>query len=412
MRRAYRVEVQPTKQQVALLLRHAGCARWAYNWGLVKCKEAHQKWVELGKPKKWDGWLSAYDLINLLSKLKKLPLEEGGVPWMKESSKWAPQEALTSLEKAFKNFLSGRGRYPRFKSRKRGVGSFTVQETPLSTERQIALPVIGRIRIKPGHHGYFPVGKHKSITVSERCGRWYASTYEHEDTVPGASNGNTHVGLDMGVAQLATLSDGTVIPNPRSTNKHLKKMKRLQRAHSRKKKGSNNRKKAQKRVARLHRKIANIRSNYLHQVTSKLTKNHGSIAIEDLNVKGMTSSGGSRKKGLNRSLSDASFGEFRRQLEYKGFLYGCKIIPVNPAYSSQKCSKCGHVSGENRLTQSEFKCTKCGYEANADLNAAVNISVAGSCPETQNACGEVVSLGSNQADLSEASICKVPCEPC
>ena len=412
MRRSYRVEIQPTKKQVTLLLRHAGCARWAYNWGLSKCMDAYKRWVELGRPKKWDGWLSGYDLQKMLTPLKALPKEEGGVPWMKESSKWAPQEALVSLEKAFKNFLAGRGKYPRFKSKKRGVGSFTVKATPPSTEKQIALPVIGRIRIKPGQHGYFPVGRHKSITVSEHCGRWYVSTYEHEDTVAGAPNGKDHVGLDMGVVNLATLSDGTVIPNLRLTNKHAKKMKKLQRAHARKKKGSNNRKKAQKRVARLHRKIANARSNHLHQVTSKLTKNHGSIAIEDLKVKSMMVEGGNRKKGLNRSLSDASFGEFRRQLEYKGFLYGCKIIPVNPAYTSQRCSQCGHASRENRLTQAEFKCTSCGYEANADLNAAVNISVAGSCPETLNACGEVVSLGLNQANLVETSICEVPSEPC
>ena len=330
---------------------------------------------------------------------------------MKESSSWVPQGALSALEKAFKNFLSGSGKYPRFKSKKHGTNSFTLRETPLSTEKQIVLPKIRRIRIKPGQHGYFPVGKHKSITVSEHCGRWYASTYEHEDTIAGIPNGKGHVGLDVGVVNLATLSDGTTIPNLRSTNKHAKKMKRLQRSHSRKKKGSNNRKKAQRKVARLHHKIANARSNHLHQVTSKLTKNHGSIAIEDLKVKNMLAGGGSRKKGLNRSLSDASFGEFRRQLEYKGFLYGCKIIPVNPAYTSQKCSQCGYISRENRQTQSEFKCTKCGYEANADLNAAINISVAGSCPETQNACGEVVSLWSNQADLIEASICEVPCEP-
>ena len=410
MRRSYRVEVQPTKQQVTLLLRHAGCARWAYNWGLAKCMEAHKRWVELGRPKKWDGWFSAYDLQKMLTPLKILSLEEGGVPWLKKSSKWVSANAILNLEKAFKNFLAGRGKYPRFKSKKRGIGSFTVQTTPPSTGKQIALPVIGRLRVKPGQHGYFPTGKHKSITVSEHCGRWYASTYEHEDSVAGIPNGKSHAGLDMGVVNLATLSDGTVIPNLRLTNKHAKKMKRLQRSHSRKKKGSNNRKKAQRKVARLHRKIANARSNHLHQVTSKLTKNHGSLAIEDLKVKNMTSGGGSRKKGLNRSLSDASLGEFRRQLEYKGLLYGCKIIPVNPAYTSQKCSKCGFISRENRLTQSEFKCTSCGYGANADLNAAINISVAGSCPETLNACGEVVSLGSNQADLVEASICEVPCE--
>jgi putative transposase len=391
MRLSYKVEIQPTPTQRQSLLKHAGTARWAYNWGLAQHKKAYEQWVAVSKPKKWDGWKSAIDLHKELVVLKKTSIENGGVPWMYESSKAAPQEALRNLDVAFKNFLSGRARYPKFKSRKNGIGSFRLTGTIKADKKSIQLPIIGRVRIKPGDHGYIPFGRYAQVSVSEKVGRWFVSVVSAE--LPESLNsGKSSVGLDLGVVTLATLSDGTTFENPRALKNSQKKIKHLQQELSRKKKGSKNRRKAKHKLAKAHYRIANIRKDTLHKITTTITKNHGVVVIEDLQVKNMMKGGSPQKRGLNRSLSDVAFGEFRRLLEYKGKKYGCDIIAVPAKYTSQRCSSCKHADKNNRRSQSEFLCVNCGFAINADLNAAINILVAGSCPETQNACGGIVRL--------------------
>jgi putative transposase len=391
MRLSYKVEIQPTPTQRQAMLRHAGTARWSYNWGLAQHKKTYEEWVIAGKPKKWNGWKNYFSLHKDLVILKKTDLDKGGVPWMYESSKCAPQEALVDLDRAFKNFLSGRARYPKFKSKKNGIGGFRLTGTIKADKKSIQLPIIGRVRIKPGDHGYIPFGRYAQVSVSEKIGRWFVSVVSAE--LPEApNNGKPAVGLDLGIAQLATISDGTTFENPRALKKSQKKLTHLQKELSRKKKGSKNRAKAKHKFAKTHYRIANIRKDTLHKVTTAVTKNHGTVVIEDLQVKNMIKSGGVYKKGLNQSLSDVAFGEFRRVLEYKGRKYGCNIVAVPAAYTSQRCSSCGHTEKANRKLQSEFMCISCGFKINADLNAAINILVAGSCPETQNACGENIRL--------------------
>jgi putative transposase len=331
--------------------------------------------------------------------------EDGGVPWMYEASKAAPQEALRDLDRAFKNFLAGRARYPRFKSRSRGIGGFRLTGTIKVDHKVIQLPVVGRVRFQPGERGYLPWGKHALVSVTEQAGRWFVSVVgpEVEEADP---NGGLAVGLDLGVARLATLSDGTVIENPRALASGQRKLKRLQQEVSRKKKGSANRGKARRRLAKAHARVRNVRSNHLHQVTTTLAKSHGRIVVEDLKVRNMTKGGGSRKRGLNRVVLDAAFGEFRRLLTYKGKLYGCEVVAVPPHYTSQRCSACGHVEKGNRRSQSDFLCLSCGHETNADLNAAINILEAASSTDSLNACGADVSrvksrLGSQLAVKQE-----------
>lgn len=390
MRLSYRAEIRPTPCQRQALLQHAGNARWAYNWGLRQHKEAYEKWVGLGKPKKWDGWLNAISLHRNLNELKKAAPEDGGVPWLYEASKAAPQEALRDLDRAFRNFLSGRAKYPKFKSRNRGIGGFRLTGTIKSDHRTIQLPVIGRVKFQPGEQGYLPWGKHAQVSVTEKAGRWFVSVVGPEAAEAGP-NGKPEVGVDLGVARLATLSDGTVIENPKALSAGQKKIKRLQQEVSRKKKGSANRGKARAKLARAHARVRNVRRDALHKATTTLAKSHGRIVVEDLKVKNMTAGGGSRKRGLNRVVLDAAFGEFRRLLEYKGKLYGCSVEAVPPHYTSQRCSACGHVERDNRVSQSEFRCLSCGHEANADINAAINILRAASSTDlTKNACGEDV----------------------
>ena len=391
MRLSYRVEIRPTPRQRQALLQHAGNARWAYNWGLRQHRDAYEQWVSEGKPKKWKGWLNAISLHRDLNALKKTAPDEGGIPWMYEASKAAPQEALRDLDRAFKNFLSGRARYPRFKSRNRGIGGFRLTGTIKVDHRTIQLPNIGKVKFQPGERGYLPWGKHAQVSVTEQAGRWFVSVVgpEVEETEP---NRREAVGLDLGVARLATLSDGTVIANPKALTSGQRKLKRLQQEVSRKKKGSANRRKARRRLAKAHARVRNVRRDALHKATTTIAKSHGKVVVEDLKVRNMTTRGGSRKRGLNRVLLDAAFGEFRRLITYKGKLFGCEIIAVPPHYTSQRCSSCGHVEKGNRISQSEFRCLSCGHEANADLNAAINILRAASSTDlTKNACGADVS---------------------
>ena len=422
MKLSRKVELQPTPTQVKAFMQHAGNARWTYNWGLrskIDAIEVRKEAIASGvSPKEAPRVPTYVDLSRELTVLKKKPVEEGGVPWMYESSSRAPLNALRDLDTAFKNLFrrlkSGVAKkgFPRFKSRNRGIGGFHLTGIVKVGRKAVQLPFIGRVRLKPGDRDYLPCGKHTSATVTEKEGRWYVSILEPEDIKEAPSNGGSEVGLDLGVARLATLSDGTVINNPRALARGQKKIKRLQRELARKKKGSRTRGKARAALARVHARVTNVRKDTLHKVTTALTKRHSKIVIEDLNVANMTKAARGRgkkaKAGLNRSLLDASFSEFRRLLEYKGRLYGCEVVAVNPAYTSQRCSSCGHTEKGNRPTQSEFHCLSCGIEINADFNASINILVDGSCPETLNASGEDVRLGqprlSKQASMKLESV--------
>jgi putative transposase len=319
VRLAYRAEIRPTPRQRAALLQHAGNARWAYNWGLRQHRATYEQWVEAGKPKRWKGWPNAISLHRDLNALKKVEVADGGVPWMYEASKAAPQEALRDLDRAFKNFLAGRARYPRFKSRNRGIGGFRLTGAIKADNRTIQLPNIGKVMFQPGERGYLPWGKHAQVSVTEQAGRWFVSVVGPE-VAEAVSNGNPSVGLDLGVARLATLSDGTVIENPKALEAGQRKIKKLQQEVSRKKKGSANRSKARAKLARAHARVRNVRRDALHKATTTLAKSHGRIVVEDLKVKNMTAGGGSRKRGLNRVVLDAAFGAFRSMLEYKGKL--------------------------------------------------------------------------------------------
>ena len=405
MRLSYRTEVQPTPRQLQALLQHSGNARWAYNWGLTRKKEAwtiRKQALDMRvSPANAPKVPSAIDLHRELNQLKKISIESGGVPWMYKASKCAPQEALRDLDLAFKHFFrrvknGEKPGYPCFKSRNRGIVGFRLTGAISVNCKNVRLPVIGRIRIKPGDRGYLPRGRHSQISVTERGGRWFVSVVgpEIEEAKP---NGGPEIGLDLGVIHLATFSDGTIIKNPRALRVAERKIKKLQKEMSRKKKGSKNREKARARLARAYARITNVRCDALHKATTKLTKSHGRIVMEDLRVRNMTRSakgrGKSAKAGLNRVVLDAAFGEFRRLLTYKGKLYGCEIVTVPSYYTSQRCAACGHIEAGNRKTQAEFKCLLCGHKANADLNAAKNILDAGSRSESKNACREDVRLG-------------------
>jgi putative transposase len=380
--RAYKTELALNDRQVTACKRHAGAARFAYNWGLARKQAAYEA---TGKNP------SAIDLHRELNALKKTDL-----PWMYEVSKCAPQEALRNLDNAFVHFfrrctlkrqgkLKGKLGYPQRKTKKQGLGSFRLTGAIVVFPATIQLPRLGRLRLK--ERGYLPTAgvKMLSATVSEQAGHWYVSILveQEQDT---SVNAGPVVGVDLGIKRLATLSDGTEEPNPRHLKLNLWKIKRLQRAVSRKVKGSQNRKKAARRLGTQYRHVANQRANTLHQFTSRLAKTKSVVVIEDLNVSGML-----KNHHLAQAISDVGFGEFRRQLIYKAAWYGCRVVVASRwEPSSKTCSGCGWVDEDLTLADRVFRCENpgCGLVLDRDLNAAINLSkLAGSSSESQNACG-------------------------
>jgi putative transposase len=276
-------------------------------------------------------------------------------------------------------------------SRYKGLGSFRLTGSIVVFADAILLPRLGRLRLK--EREYLPMDKVKvlSATVSEQAGHWYVSLQvEEELAVP--NNTGPVVGIDLGIKTLATLSDGTVIPNPRHLKRRLKKLKRLQRMVSRRKKGGKNRKKAVRKLARLHRQIKNQRRNTLHQITTRLAKTKSVLVIEDLHVSGML-----KNHHLAQAIGDVGFYEFKRQLLYKAGWYGSRVILADRwEPSSKRCSSCGWVDADLTLSDRVYHCAQCDLVLDRDLNAAINLmKLAGSSPDSQNACG-ADSVGSSR----------------
>lgn len=384
--RAYKTELDLNNKQRTILLKSTGTARFAYNWGLQRKQDVYEM-NQLPIPHIRTP--TAIDLHKELNILKKSKFS-----WMYDVSKCCPQEALRDLDTAYQRFFKGISRYPRFKSKKKGGGSFTLTGTIKVFADIIQLPRIGGIRFKESN--YLPTDQRiLSATVSEHANRWFVSILVKEE-IEIPENYGSIIGVDLGINNLATCSDGVVFPNPKAFERNERKLKRLQRSLSKKKKGSKNREKARQRVSKLHNRIANIRLDNTHKITSDLAKNKSVIVIEDLNNRGMISN-----HKLAKSLSDVGFGEFRRQMEYKTKWCGSKLIVANRWFPSTKmCSACGSLR-EISLSDRTYICPVCGFEANRDMNAALNLeSVAVSSTETLNACGEDVRHGGNTTQTS------------
>ena len=322
------------------------------------------------------------------------------------------QWGLRSLSQGLSNWSNSRkgqrkGKrvgFPKFKS-KNSVARFAYSTNftaPTASDPYgLKLPRIGRVHCMENVYKRVSGARLIRISVSRRAGHWYASlTVERDSTATPAPKGGT-VGVDLGVKNLATLSDGTIISNPRALGARLKVLRKAQQALSRKVKGSVRREKAKGRVARLYVRVTDARMDAINKVTSMITSNYRTVCIEDLNVAGMV-----KNHSLARSVSDAALGEFRRQLEYKTARSGAVLRVVDRWFPSSKtCSNCGVVKAKLSLSERVFNCDACGLSIDRDLNAAVNIQVAGSAPETLNARGEDVRRNQHtvgSADLGEA----------
>ena len=407
--KAVKVRLDPTPGQERLLASHAGAARFAYNSGLAHVKEA----LDNGEPADW----SHYSLRRWWNANKdELAVNrDTGVVWWSQNSKEAYSGAFRDLAQGFSNWSKSRkgqrkGKrvgFPKFKS-KNNVAKFAYSTgftAPKAGDPYgLKLPRIGRVHCMENIHERVNGARLIRITVSRRAGHWYASlTVEREPAASAsvsAPKGGA-VGVDLGVKHLAALSDGTVIPNPRALDTGLRALRKAQQALSRKVKGSARREKARERVARLHARVADVRADAIHKATAMIAQNYSVVCIEDLNVAGMV-----KNHCLARSVSDAALGEFRRQLEYKAARTGVRLHVVNRWYRSSKtCSGCGSVKAKLPLSERTYRCDSCGLTMDRDLNAAINICVAGSAPETLNARGGDVRRLSpllGNADLGEA----------
>lgn len=380
--------------------RFAGACRFVFNRALalqIENHEAGNKYIPYTKMTSWlIEWKSAPD-----------------TQWLKDAPSQPLQQSLKDLERGYKNFFQKRAAFPRFKKRGQNDAFRYPQGVKFDQAScRISLPKLGWIRYRNSRE---IVGEVKNATVSQSCGKWYVSIQTEYEVADPVHNAESMVGLDAGVTKLATLSDGTVYQPVNSFKASQRKLAMLQRQLSRKVKFSANWQKQKKKIQRLHSHIANIRRDYLHKVTSEISKNHAMIVIEDLKVSNMSKSAKGTaeqhgrnvraKSGLNRSILDQGWYEMRRQLEYKQLWRGGQVLAIPPAYTSQRCACCGHTAKENRLSQSRFECLECGYTENADINGARNILAAG---HAVLACGGMAQSGrplkQEPAEVSQAPV--------
>lgn len=369
MLRVVKVRIYPNAEQQQLLERHFGGVRKVYNLLL----DAKIKAYECGDS------LSAYDLKKRLVPMKNS--RDG--QWLKEIDSTALQNAVINMGKAYDHFFrrvhnGEKAGFPRFKSKHHSRQSYQ-SSTARIKDGKLYLPKIGLVRAV-FHRDV--VGTIKTVSISRESGQYHAAINfeDGQKEAIGANNGKS-IGIDVGVKVFAYLSDGRAIRHV-NLDKEIEEVIKAQKVLSRRKKGGANREKAKARLAKKHLKLRSKRNDFLHKLSNDLSENQ-TIAVEDLKIKNMSRKAhtsidnpnrrSSAKRGLNRSILQQSWGRFFEMLDYKLARNGGSLVRVDPRYTSQTCHVCGHVSNENRETQSRFKCKACGAESNADFNASVNI---------------------------------------
>lgn len=392
---AFKFALQPNGEQQRNMRRFAGSCRFVFNKALALQQERREQ----GEKK-----LSYAGLCKVLTEWKAQP----ETIWLKETHSQPLQQTLKDLERAYVNFFEKRADFPRFKKKGMGDSFRFPQGCKLEqTNSRIFLPKLGWLRYRNSR----PVlGDVCNVTVSQSGGKWFVSIQTRRKVETGQPQGGI-VGLDMGIARFATLSDGSHYDPLNSFRKHQQRLKRYQRRMARKVKFSANWKKAKAKVTQVHIDIGNARKDYLHKASTIISQNHAIVCIEDLQIRNMSKSSKgnveqhgkkmAQKSGLNRSILDQGWGEFRRQLDYKLAWRGGHLIAVPPHNTSRTCPACGHISDENRQTQARFECVECGYENNADYVGAINVLERG---QRLLACGELAQSGrSAKQELAEAS---------
>lgn len=398
---AFKYELRPDGQQERQIRRFAGSCRFVFNKALALQKERYERGEKrlgyAGLCKELTAWRNSADTA-----------------WLANAPAHPLQQTLKDLERAYSNFFAKRADFPRFK--KKGWSDSFRYPDPKQIKldqgnSRIFLPKLGWLRYRNSRE---VLGVVKNVTVSQSCGKWFVSIQTEREVKQPVPQSTTAVGIDLGFARFATLSDGTFYAPLSSFKRHETALRKAQRRMSRKTKFSNNWKKAKARVQKIHSRIGNARRDYLHKATSAISQNHAMVCIEDLQVRNMSKSAAGSvekpgknvraKSGLNKSILDQGWFEFRRQLDYKLAWNGGYLIAVPPQYTSRTCPCCGHVSADNRQTQARFECVACGFAENADVVGAINVLRAGHARFACEVSGAVMppAAGTHRSDSGVA----------
>ena len=383
IRKAYKFRLKPDHEQVAKLQSFAGHCRFVWN----KVLALNLKRLEEKKPLIW------YHEADFWAKLWK---QSDEYHFLKEAPAHCIQQKLKDLNKAFKEGFDKRQplkRIPRFKKKGMGDGFRFPEPKHIQVEhRKIKLPKLGWIKF---YQSRAIDGKIKNATVTYSAGHWYVSVQVELDIGTPKHTATSAIGIDMGIKKYIALSTGEYEDPINPFKKYQDQLSKAQRRLSKKKKFSENWKKQKKRLQKIHRKIAHVRKDFQHKLSTKLSNSHAMIVVEALKISNMSRSASGTldnpgknvkaKSGLNKSILDQAWGEFKRQISYKLAWKGGIYLEVPAPYTSQTCSVCGEKDKASRQGQERYVCTSCGYEANADINAAKNILAAG---HAVLACGE------------------------
>jgi putative transposase len=398
--KAYCFRLEPTPTMAREMGRVAGCCRFIFNRGLA---------LEHERFERQEKHLGYAELCKELTSWRHAP----GTEFLAAAPIHPLQQALKDLDRAYRNFFEGRADLPRFKKKGRHDAfrypdpkQFAVDDR----HGRVRLPKLGWVRCRKSRS---VSGTPKQLTISRQGGHWFVSIQTEQEVAAPVHPANSAVGLDVGVAKFAALSTGDTFAPVSSFRKYEKKLAREQRKLARKVKYSQNWRKQKTRIAKLHEKIARIRTDFLHKTSTTISKTHAMIVLEDLSVRSLSRSARGTvndpgrnvraKAGLNKSILDQGWAEFRRQLEYKQTWLGGMVVAVDPRNTSRTCPCCGHVSAENRKSQAVFRCVRCDHAADADVNAARNILAAG---HAVIACGERAQSGPSmkqEPSVSEAA---------
>lgn len=371
---AHKIALDPTEKQRQYFIQAAGMARFTYNWGLEKWNGIYEKGEKS----------SGREIKKLFNSIKYKEF-----PWLKNIHRDAHSEPFHNLQMAFNSYFKKKGKKPRFKKKGKRDSFYIANDRIRVEQRNVYLPKIGGVKMRELLCFY---GKIMGATVSREVDRWFISIQVDVDDYKKQC-GEGVVGVDLGVKHLATLSTGEKIKGPKPLRNAKRLLVHRSKQHSRKRLGSSNRKKSVMKLACLHRRIKNIRNDSLHKLTTQLCRENQMVVIEDLVVKGMMAN-----RKLAFSVSDMGFGEFRRQLEYKSYIFGTKIVVADRWFpSSKKCSNCGTVLDQLLLSERIFCCNACGFEIDRDFNAALNLYTLGL--REINACGQNSSTISKKKEV-------------
>lgn len=362
--RAYKFRIYPTPAQENVLRQTLGCCRFVYNWALAQRREA---WVNNKESIFYAKSAAA------MTKLKSSQERE----WLNNVSSVCLQQSLRNLDTAFSRFFKKKSAYPAFKTRKNGGSAqFMTNAFRLEGESLFLAKIKTPLKVQWSRK---LSSAPSSCTVSQNAaGQWFVS-FLCEEEISKRPTSDAKIGVDVGIESFATLSDGRTFSQPKKIRRLRKKLAKLQRLHSRKKKGSKNRERARKKVARIHQRIADVRKDFLHKLSTKLIRENQAIALEDLAVKNMV-----RNRKFSRCISEQGWREFRSMLEYKCEWYGRDLLIVDRFYPSSKTCSCCGAKASFGLETRQWTCGGCGANHQRDVNAAKNILAAG---QAVSACG-------------------------